>query len=65
MFETVTYPLCPICGSTLEQDDMISDYVEGTILLQDWKGHCRYCNKRYRWTERYEYLRYMDMEELE
>ena len=58
-------PKCPTCNKELIYGKMISDYREGTMYFQDWIGECECCYKLYRWTERYEYLRYMDLEEYD
>lgn len=56
-------PTCPYCHKELQYDDMNDEYNDGTHVYQYWNGHCPECSHNFKWTERYDFTDFYDLEE--
>ena len=56
-------PTCPHCHRILWYDEMDDESSDGRVMYQYWRGHCPDCSRHYKWTERYEFTDFYDLEE--
>ena len=58
-------PECKLCGTELEFDDSIDQYMDATVTRVKTTGHCPCCEKHYVWFDVYKFTHYEYLEEVE
>lgn len=54
---------CHYCNKELLYDEMNDEYNDGNHVYQYWNGHCPNCSHNFKWTERYDFIDFYDLEE--
>lgn len=60
----MTEPICPKCGDTIEQFDIIEEFYDDEVFSLRLVGECPTCSRQYRWQETYHYYGVSFLEEV-
>ena len=56
---------CPYCGTDLVEDESLDTMVEPSVVYNALAGHCEDCGRNFQWVEKFEYLGFDGLEEVD